>query len=64
LIDGSLSRLPSKTYAKTTLTQQTIIDMFGPETGIAGFSDFPGNHDRWQLLLTRARVGGIICVTG
>jgi hypothetical protein len=40
LIDGSLSRFPSKTYAKTTLTQHTIIDMFGPETGFAGFFRF------------------------
>ena len=29
---------------KRTLTQHTIIDMFGPETGIAGFSDFPCNQ--------------------
>jgi hypothetical protein len=40
LIDGSLSRLPAKTDVKMTLTQQTIIDMFGPETGFTGFFRF------------------------
>src|SRR4030095_5827994 len=55
---------PLEDRCKTTLTQQTIIDMFGPETGFTGFFRFSSHHDRRQLLPTRARGGGITCVTG